>query len=176
MLNIRELSLKLRQNYFGRTNLSKYSKLIFQTAYQYLFDFGAAEDVVQDVFVKLFIKKKVFNSPEHEKAWLLRVTINQCKNYLSSASSKVLSLNDENIGDLRRFENESEQYIDIQRELEKLTGQQRVCVYLYYFEDYKVREISEMLKMKENTVKSVLSRARQTLKNNLDEEDDYELQ
>ncbi len=155
---------------------NKYSKLIFQTAYQYILNFDAAEDVVQDVFVKLFTKKKVFNSDEHEKAWLLRVTINRCKNHLTSASSKVLELSDENVSDGIFLEEKSEKRIDIERELNKLTGQQRICIYLYYFEDYKIKEISDMLNIKENTVKSILKRARQTLKNNLNEEDDYELQ
>ena len=155
---------------------NKYSKMIFRTAYQYLLNFEAAEDIVQEVFEKLFINKKQFEDENHEKAWLLRVTINKCKNQLSSKSSQNSEFKDERIVADVFIEEDSERRIDIEKELCKLTGQQRTCIYLFYFEQYKIKEISEMLKINENTIKSNLKRAREILKDNLSEEDDYELQ
>lgn len=154
----------------------KYSKLLFRTAYQYLLNVYASEDVVQEVFVRLFTNKKPFKNEEHEKAWLIRVTINLCKNHLSSKTSKEIALNEEILKNDLPFEEKSENQIDIERELKKLTPEQRSCIYLYYFEGYKVKEISEILNLNENTVKSLLGRARQTLKNNINKENGYEVQ
>ena len=153
----------------------RYSKLLFRTANQYLLDADAAEDVVQEVFVKLFTRNKRFKDGEHEKAWLIRVTVNCCKNRLTSPKSRETELFDSAAVE-QTFEKDSEMQIDFERELKKLSPEQRTCIYLHYYEGYKITEISELLKMKENTVKSVLSRARQTLRTNFEKEKEYELQ
>ena len=140
-----------------------------------MMDKDSAEDILQEVFIKLFTNKKPFNDAEHEKAWLMRVTINLCKNQLSSKASGETELNEEIAENSEAFESNSEQRLDIERILRKLSPEQRGCIYLYYYEGYKIREISEMLVMNINTVKSVLKRARQTLKINLDKENNDEL-
>ncbi len=158
------------------TKYNKYSNIIFRTAYQYLLNTDAAEDIVQETFVKLFTNKKAFNDAEHEKAWLIRVTINLCKNFLVSKTSTELELNEGIVKSDSSFEEKSEQQIDMERQLNKLTPEQRACIYLYYYEGYKIKEISDILNLNGNTVKSILSRARQTLKSNINKENHNELQ
>ena len=62
--------------------IKKYSNMVFRIAFSYIGNRADAEDVMQDVFVKLYVCGKAFESEEHIKAWLLRVTINQCKSLL----------------------------------------------------------------------------------------------
>ena len=154
---------------------NKYSKLLYRTAYQYLLRTDAAEDIVQEAFIKLFTRKKSFNDSEHEKAWLLRVTINLCKNYLVSKSANETELNEDIISGEANFKEKSETQIDLEHQLDKLSPQQRTCIYLYYYEGYKIKEISAMLDLNINTIKSILSRARQSLRNYIDKENGDEL-
>lgn len=148
----------------------KYCRLIYRTAYQYLFNIDLAEDVVQEAFVKLFTNKKSFNEDEHEKAWLLRVTINLCKNVLKSKTYHCLELKNEAEIFENSFEERSDTKIDIMNQLKKLSAEQRIAVYLYYYERFSIKEISKAMKIKENTVKSHLKRAKQNLRMNLERE------
>lgn len=147
---------------------NKYCTLIYRTAYQYLFNADAAEDIVQEVFVKLFTHHKSFNDDEHEKAWLLRITINLCKNALKSKSNNNLTFDDEIRLDDNSFEDTSDTRIDIVKSIKALTPEQRAVIYLYYYEGFTVKEIARITKCKENTVKSHLKRARQALKNDIE--------
>lgn len=148
----------------------KYSKLIYRTAYHYLLNIDSAEDITQEVFVKLLTSNKNFNEEEHEKAWLLRVTINLCKNVLKSKSNKNLSINDEiQIVD-NSFEDNSISKIDMKRQIENLLPMQRTVIYLRYFEGLSIREISKITKINQNTVKSHIKRAKTNLKNNIEKE------
>lgn len=142
----------------------KYYKSVYRTAYQYLFSAEAAEDALQEAFVKLLTHKKPFNEEEHEKAWLLRVTVNICKNIIKSKSYHHLELK-ENIEESEAdFEERSNSKIDVANELKCLTPEQRCAVFLFYFEDYTTKEISKVMKMNENTVKSHLRRGRERLR------------
>ena len=148
----------------------QYSPLVFRTAYQYLFNTYAAEDITQEAFIKLLTQRKQFNNTEHEKAWLLRVTVNLCKNYVNARANNSLPFNEE-IGLYdNSFEMSFENRIDIERELNKLSAQQRLIMYLYYYEHYRVKEIAKITGRKVNTVKSDLKRARDILKNNVSRE------
>lgn len=153
----------------------KYCQIVFRTAYQYLFNIDMAEDVTQEAFVKLFTNKKSFNDDEHEKAWLLRVTINLCKNVLKSKTYHNVELNSKSEIFEDSFEENSNTKIDIMNQLKKLSAEQRTAIYLYYFERFNIKEISKIMKIKENTVKSHLKRAKQNLRINIEREQKYEL-
>ena len=143
---------------------NKYCNLVYRTAYQYLFNIEFAEDVTQEAFVKLLTYDKDFHDDEHEKAWLLRVTINLCKNILKSKSYQNLELKNEIAIYENAFEENSDNKIDISIYLKHLSAEQRTAIYLYYYERLKIKEISKVMKIKENTVKSHLKRAKQNLK------------
>ena len=153
----------------------KYCNLIYRTAYQYIFNVQLAEDVTQEVFVKLLTYGKSFHDDEHEKAWLLRVTINLCKNILKSKSYQSLELKNEISVYNSAFEEKSDTKMDISTYLKHLSAEQRTAIFLYYFEGLKIKEISKVMNIKENTVKSHLKRAKQNLKMNMEREQNNEL-
>lgn len=138
--------------------VDKYSDMIFRLAYQNLYNIPDAEDVVQDVFLKLLKSNKAFESMEHVKAWLIRVTVNQCLDYKKSFYRKnVVSLENQVIP-LK----ENEQCII--EEIFQLPTEESSIIYMYYYEGYTIREIAEILGKKQNTVNSKLTRARKKLK------------
>jgi len=118
----------------------------------------SAEDIFQDVFLKLSIKMPEFKSQEHEKAWLIRVTINCSNNWLKSAwNRKNVALNE-------AIHFESKEREDIYFEVMKLPAKERTIIHLYYYEQFKISEIADILHISENSAKSRLYRARQKLK------------
>lgn len=138
--------------------VEKYSDMIFRIAYQYFYNKYDAEDVTQDVFFKLLYKKAFFKDEEHIKSWLIRVTINQCLDYKKSlARREMVSIDNLEIP----FTQEERGIIE---ELYLLKEEERNILYLYYYEGYKIKEISHILKQKQNTINSKLTRARKKLK------------
>ena len=122
-----------------------------------------AEDISQDVFVKLLQNKKKFESEEHLKAWLLRVTINLTKDLFSSHWYRTTDELDENI----TYEtNESNGVYDA---VMALPQKYRTVIHLHYFEGYRVEEIAHIMASTVGTVKSQLHRGREMLKNIIEE-------
>ena len=146
--------------------VEKFSDMIFRIAYQNLFHICDAEDVVQDVFLKLLKQKdKCFNDYEHLKSWLIRVTINQCLDYKKSFFRKnTVPLEDLEIP----YEQEERGILE---ELYRLPKDYRNILYLYYYEEYTIKEIAEILGKKQNTVNSKLTRGRNKLRKIM--EDDH---
>lgn len=145
----------------------KYSTLIYRLAFQYTLNKSLAEDITQDVFLKLFTNNKSFQSSEHEKAWIIRVTINHCKNTLKSKNNNCLQLSETECAD-EHFENEIIDKLDIQQSIKSLNPSERTILLLYFYEDMTTNQISKYLKMNENTVKSHLKRAKEKIKNKLE--------
>ena len=146
--------------------VENYSDMILKISFTYLKSVSDSEDICQDIFLKLLYHPMNFESPEHEKAWIMKTTINQCKDYLKSAyRRRILSI--ENV----KTENVStgiEQY-SIQEHgivleaVMKLSRNQRLSIYLYYYEEYSIKEISEILGKTENVIASYLSRGRRKM-------------
>lgn len=136
-----------------------YSDMIFRIAYQNLFSVEDAQDVVQDVFLKLLKQKEnCFHDEEHLKAWLIKVTINQCLDYKKSFFRKnTVALDNFEIP----FEQEERQLME---ELSRLPKEERNVLYLHYYEGYTIKEIAGILGKKQNTVNSKLTRGRSKLK------------
>lgn len=138
--------------------VEKYADMIYRIAYQKVLNRYDAEDIVQDVFVKLLSSKSYFRDEEHIKAWLIRVTINLCINYNKSlARQKTVSVEQLDIP----F---THQETGVLEELYLLPEDERNILYLYYYEGYKIREIAKILRQKQNTINSKLTRARNKLK------------
>ena len=116
-----------------------------------------SEDVYQEVFLRLARKMPEFESEEHKKAWLIRVTINCSKSILNSSFIKHRADLDENLS----FETPERH--DIYYAVLNLPIKYRTVIHLYYYENYSIKEISKILKLNENTIKTRLSRARQKL-------------
>lgn len=143
--------------------VQKYSSMVLQIAYQYSFNKSEAEDITQEVFIKLYNNIKKIKNEEHIKAWLIRVTINLSIDYNRNYWNKNTTSLDENY---KYFDEETK---DVFNELKKLTPEFRNIIYLYYYQGYKISEISEILSMNQNTVSSYLTRARKELKHILEQ-------
>jgi RNA polymerase sigma-70 factor (ECF subfamily) len=132
--------------------------MVIRIAYQNTGNPTDAEDIAQEAFMKL-IKAPEFNDEAHIKAWLIRVTINLCKDFKRSFWQKRTGPLTE---DWQHFTDTQESILE---EIMNLPRHYRNAIYLYYYEGYNVPEISKILIVKENTVSSWLTRARKKLKN-----------
>ena len=136
----------------------KYSETVFRIAFARTNNSNDAEDIMQDVFVRYIKAKPCFESEEHEKAWFIRVTINRTKSLLTSSwFRKTTELHDTLSVEMTE---KSEVYYAVM----SLPKDMRTVIHLYYYEDYKINEISSLLNRSEAYVKSILMRARKKLK------------
>ena len=156
-------------NVYISSVVEKYSDMVYRTAYHALCDRHYAEDITQEVFIRLMQSLPDFESEEHEKAWLLRVTLNMCKTY----NRKVYSHPEVELTD-NLMPQESFDGSPVLEAVMALPEKYRTVVYLHYIEGYKLTEISEMTGQNQNTLASLLKRAREKLKIMLKEEFDYE--
>ena len=142
-----------------------YAKMITALAYHQTGSRADADDIFQEVCLSLV---RDDNAPltdgAHLKAYLIRITINKCKDLHKSAWRKRVEPLVDHIGDISP---ESQSILD---EVMKLKPFYRSVIYLYYYQEYSVREIAQILDKKENTVSSALRRARLKLRDILEEE------
>ena len=141
-------------------------------AVNYCKEFSDAEDITQEVFLKLYEAGTDFLDDEHVKRWLIRVTVNRCKNYLASAWRRRMQPMDfQKIVSVVETEKEwSEEDKDAGALFEAVTSlpeKYRIIVHMYYYEDYSVKDIAEILQKKETTIQTRLMRARKMLKKQL---------
>ena len=142
--------------------IEKYSDMIYRLALTRTKSKENSEDVYQEVFLRLARKMPDFESEEHEKAWLIKVTINCSKNLLNSAFLK----NTTEIKEEIVFETKERN--DIYYAVQELPLKYRTIIHLYYYEGYKINEISKILNINENTIKSRIARAREKLKEKIE--------
>ena len=142
--------------------IEKYSDMVYRIALTRSGTIENAEDIFQDVFIKFSEKRPSFNNEEHEKAWFIRVTINLSKNMNKSVWNKKVVTLDENI----TFENEEQS--NVFSVVSELPQNYKTVIYLSYYEGYKVKEIAELMKKREGTIKTWLYRAREILKQKLE--------
>lgn len=142
--------------------VEKYSDMITRICILNLKNTEDAKDCFQNTFLKLYLSNKAFTNDEYLKAWLIRVCVNECKNYRYYWHRNSIQIEDVVVS-----QHQNDLFVIF--EIMKLPKKQRNILYLYYYEGYKVYEIAQMLKMKENTVKSHLKRARDNLKERLGE-------
>ena len=153
---------------FIQNVIEEYSDMLLRVSYTYLKNLSDAEDITQEVFVKLLEKQQTFESNEHEKAWLIRVAINLSKDKLKSSwFKKTTVLNQDFIG-ITKEDNE------IIETVLTLPLKYRSIILLFYYEDYSISQISKIVNLKESTVGSQLSRARKLLKTKLKEDFEHE--
>ena len=150
--------------------LIRYGDTIYRMAFIQVKTHDAAEDVYQDVCMKLLRQKARIEPEEHLKAWLIRTTINCCKDYWKSSWVKRISWK-ENSGQEETVEVDNGEDIGYVTEcVQKLPEKYRIIIHLYYYEDYSQKEIANMLHMNENTVASRLARGRERLRKMMEEE------
>ena len=138
----------------------EYMDTIFRVAFNYLKSRADADDITQNVLLKLYGTKREFESDSHMKHWLIRVTVNECKKTLIAPWRQNESIED--YAAMLHFK--TPEHGDLFYEVMKLPKKYRLAIYLHYYEDYSTDEISELLGIPGATVRTHLSRGRERLK------------
>lgn len=145
----------------------RYIDTVYRVAVNYIKSPADAEDITQNVFMKLLQEKRTFESEDHVKHWLIRVTINQCKNLVRSGRWKEESFEDYAATLAFDTREQSELFYSVMA----LPRKYRIPIYLHYYEGYSTKEIGAILKVPKNTVCTQLKRGRELLKKSLEEVD-----
>ncbi len=143
------------------TLFCRYRDDVYRLALSYTRNAQEAEDVCQTVFLKLMEQKSI--APGKERAWLMQVTANTCRNLLRSSWWKKTVELDETVAAPERDDT------GVYQAVMGLTPKYRVVVYLYYYEGCSTKEIANFLKISQNTVTTRLGRARTMLRQQLKE-------
>ena len=138
--------------------LDTYGSAILRYAYSYLHNQSDTEEVLQDTLIQFLKTRPVFESDEHEKAWLLRVTLNCLKSHWRMAWRRHNTPLDDRIP----FPEPEDSALD--EALRRLTPKYRAAVHLFYYEGYTAEEIARMSGEKPSTIRTRLTRARAQLR------------
>lgn len=144
-----------------------YSDMVYRISMTIAKNTDDAKDIFQEVFLRLVRYQADIQSEEHLKAWLIRVTSNCAKTFVSNAWNRMTQgmMSDE---DAVAKDNPMEQN-ELLKELHHLPEKFSLTLYLHYYEGYSVKEIAQILDKSENTIKTLLARGRTRLKKHLEE-------
>ena len=135
--------------------VEKYRNTVFRVAYSYSGSPQDSEDITQEAFLKLYKSEERFTADENVKAWLIRVSANEAKNFIRRNALRRKEPISENI---------PEEDYELSEIMKGLKRDYRVVIYLHYYEGYSVKELSKILKISESNVKVRLKRGRDKLK------------
>lgn len=144
-----------------------YSDMIYKIAYRYTRNEADAQDVFSDVWLIYFKKERTFDSEEHRKAWLIRVSINAAKELLGKRDyhQEITERMDLASGE----DKSREELMDLRQAVERLRPEYKEVICLHYLQGLPVKTIAQVLDRNENTVKIHLLRAREQLREYLGE-------
>lgn len=146
--------------------IERHRDTVFRVAFTYLRDPADADDVTQDVFVKLLHSTNEFENDEHLRRWLLRVTVNECKSLFRKPWRRVESI--ENY--VNTLAMPTPEHANLFTSVMKLPERYRVPLALFYYLGYSTEEVADLLKLPAATVRTRLARGRSKLKSLLEEE------
>lgn len=156
------------------TCVEKYSEMVFKIAFSYFGNQEDAEDLMQDVFLKLLRTDQLSETDEQKKAWLIRVTVNRCHSVFRSPFRKrktwLADYEWNSFADASSVEEDITRRYSVYSALMSLPDKYRIAVHLYYYEDLPIREIAQLMQVKETTIQTRLARARAKLKDVLKED------
>ncbi|WP_342434083.1 sigma-70 family RNA polymerase sigma factor [Neobacillus sp. FSL H8-0543] len=151
--------------------MDEYGDRLTKLSYNYTKDWNLAEDIVQDVFITCYREYENIDKIVSFKAWIFRITINKCKDFLKSSIFKKVVMNSNILRLTKSSELSPEMSIMKSSEEEFLSTsvlvlpiKYREVITLYYYEELSIEEISEILNINRNTIKTRLNRARMKLK------------
>ena len=157
----------LRADDWAAEALHKYADMVYRLAYAQVRNRTDADDIFQEVFVRLVKSSPEFGSDEHMKAWLIRVTVNCSKTlWLSAWKRRMVFLEDKDWNRLPAEEAPVENEA-LEEAMRALPMKMRRVIHLFYYEEMSVEQIGKALSEKPSTVRSQLSRARKILKKQL---------
>lgn len=147
--------------------MDEYGTAMLRMSCMYLSDTHLAEDAVQDAFIKIYRSWRIFDTPAAEKAFVMRVTVNVCKDYLRSAWKRRISLVEQYPEIAAPQAPETEQG-RLYEEIMKLKPKYKEVILLYYYQDLKVGEIAKILNAPQSTISIRLRRAKDELRKRLE--------
>lgn len=156
----------MEKSYFEAA-VRQYQDTVYRVALHVLGSPFDGEDAVQEVFLRLYTHPKPFDSEEHLRRWLIRVTVNTCKNTLKSRWRKGRTSLDD-VAETPVFDTPAEE--TLYQTVLALPGKYRAVLILHYYEELSTAEIGQILNIRQSAVTTRLSRARTMLKNKLGEE------
>lgn len=145
--------------------IGEYADTVKRICVVYLKNPTDTQDIFQEVFLKYALSSQRFESREHEKAWLIRVTVNQCKDLLKSAFRRKTLPLEEAAQIAAPPETEQKQVLEA---VLSLPEKYKIVVYLHYYEGYSGEELGKLLGKSPNTIYTLLSRAKVRLRNILE--------
>ena len=147
------------------TLANRHMDMVFRLAFNYMKSASDADDVTQNVLLRLLKNGKPFASGEHARYWLVRVTVNECRRALRSPWRRV--------GDIGEYAEslqfETPEHSELFYAVMELPEKYRTAIYLHYYEGYSTKEIAEIIGVPAATVRTRLRRAREQLKTGLKE-------
>ena len=162
------------QSYDLETLMRTYGNDVLRTAYLYIKDMHMAEDIFQEVFLKVNMNLDKFRGESNIKTWLIRITINCCKDYLKSAYSKrvvpMMDFKEDSLtsdDDYEQIEKEDRDK-SIKEAVMELPDNYKDVVLCVYYQNMSIAETARYLDIAEGTVKSRLSRAKEKLKESIE--------
>ena len=144
-----------------------YKNDIYRLAYSYTKNISDSDDITQNTFIKLYNHVDILNNQDLDiKKWLVKVAINECKTFLlSSWKKKIIAFTEKEENTLTTILPDN----DLLEAILQLPKKYRTIIFLYYYENYKIKEISEILNISVTNIQTILSRARKKLKEILKE-------
>ncbi len=157
--------------------MHEYSDDILHLVYTYVKNRATAEDLAQEIFIKCYEKLNQFNQQATIKTWLYRIASNHCKDYLRSWHYRKITLSNKILDYIPSKSKQVEEEIITNSEENSLTNavmnlplKYREVVFLHYYEELTLTEISKITTVNINTIKTRLKRARELLKDKMTEE------
>lgn len=148
--------------------VNRHRDLVYRVAYSYMRNPADADDVAQDVFVKFFQTDKRFESDEHARNWLVRVTINQCKSLFRRPWRRAADI--EAYADA--LEAPDERTLTLFSELMQLSEKYRVPLVLYYYVGFSTQEVADALRIPPATARTRIARGRAKLRSIIETQDE----
>ena len=145
-----------------------YSQELMNISYGYTKSRDDSLDIIQNVFTKLVNNQKKFNNLNEEKYWLIRITINECNDFLRKKSKRPI-INADLVNSFSNYDSETENLHYIADVVKTLPEKYRVVIILFYWDSLSIKEIAKVLKVSEDAVKKRLERARKLIKIEMEE-------
>lgn len=145
---------------------AKYKNTVYSVIFNYVQNTEDTADLLQEVFIKLYSTDTQFTGDEHRKAWLIRVSVNMCKNHLRTIKNRKNVVLEE---DIPYFDQTADN--ELLKVVLTLPEKYRIPIHLFYYEDYSIKDIATVLDLPESTVKIHLKRGREKLSKILKKED-----
>lgn len=159
-----------------------YERQITNFVYSYVKDWSTAQEVTQDVFIKVYEKHKTFEGRSKVKTWLYTIAANQAKDYLRAQERRKKGLKQLFANILKTMESNTPESILLDNEKNQLLAEKvlalpviyREVIFLFYYEEMSTIEISELLQVSASTIRTRLDRARKMLKSEQERSEQYE--